>query len=72
MENIEDAMCWIDVKMKRGRKITCGFIYREFMVKGDNSGAAQERRWKRVVDIWERTRGNHDVFVMRDMNLDYK
>ena len=42
------------------------------MVKGDNSGEAQVRPWKSIVDSWERTGGNQDVVVMGDMNLDFK
>ena len=41
-------------------------------MKDDNSGEAQVRQWKRVVDSWERYGGNQDVVVMGDMNLDFK
>ena len=39
LENKNDSALWLDIKMKGGRKVICGNLYREFMYsrQRDNS-----------------------------------
>ena len=76
LENDVDAMLWLELSYKNGRKLLVGTIYREFKLarQPDNataSGEAQITRWSRIVDSWEAAGLEGDVMVMGDLNLDW-
>ena len=43
LKNGIDAMCWLDLMKEGNRKLSCGFIYREFHLLGQlDSGLIEE------------------------------
>ena len=64
LENDKDAMYWMDIKMDGKRKITCGFIYREFQLwrqPWSRTIEEQGTRWICIVESWNKA-GEREIW----------